>query len=370
MTGESNGMTKVVALVASVLSLCFVGCGSNGGGTLGSATNGGDTTVSLSEPSPNLVAVNPVANRIYVAGTGDKTAGGGIGTTLTVIDGASNSEVATLNGLGGYAPEVLAVNTSTNTILLGVAFQAPLGFALLEFIDGNTNTVSHLGLQPNPAIPIQSAVVYGAAFNSATNRLYLPEIDRLANSAAGYVLVVDQNTFKELVAIPIGPHPNGGLAVNSVNNRIYVSSDNGINVIDGASNNVIATIATPTSIPDPATAKFDLRATVTNLAVNPTTNRIYATNSDGTNESLIVIDGTSNAVITTLSGTGGPIAVDPQTNRVYVGTRTGLSVIDGSTNQVLNTISLSSISDVAVNPTTHRVYAPNTTNDSLSVIAE
>ena len=55
--------------------------------------------------NPNAVAVNPVTNKIYVANNG--------GTTVTVIDGATNG---TTNVNVGSQPIAVAVNPVTNMI--------------------------------------------------------------------------------------------------------------------------------------------------------------------------------------------------------------------------------------------------------------
>ena len=59
------------------------------------------------------------------------------------------------------------------------------------------------------------------------------------------------------------------------------------------------------------------------VAVNPTTNRIYVgTYAHG----IVVIDGASNAVIATIDLPGNEIAVNPETDRVYATGPEGVSV--------------------------------------------
>ena len=54
------------------------------------------------------------------------------------------------------------------------------------------------------------------------------------------------------------------------------------------------------------------------MAVNPNTNRIYVTNWDSNNVS--VIDGASNTVVATVAVGNHPdgVAVNPNTNLIYV----------------------------------------------------
>src|ERR1044072_360651 len=86
--------------------------------------------------------------------------------------------------------------------------------------------------------------------------------------------------------IDVGDHPYG-IAVNSATNKIYVANQFSatVSVIDGASNNVIATIP----------LAGDLRA----VAVNPVTNRIYVPVYQRSNI-LYTIDGTADTVVSTL----------------------------------------------------------------------
>jgi DNA-binding beta-propeller fold protein YncE len=100
------------------------------------------------------------------------------------------------------------------------------------------------------------------------------------------------------------------LAVNPVTNRIYAMLDNSVVVIDGTSNAVITTL----SIPNAGA-----------IAVNTSTNRIYVLRAGSTGGTLVsVIDGGSNTILTTFQVVAGPgglplsVAVTPATNRVYV----------------------------------------------------
>jgi YVTN family beta-propeller protein len=100
------------------------------------------------------------------------------------------------------------------------------------------------------------------------------------------------------------------------------------------------------------------------VAVNATTNRIYATNSGYASNSVSVIDGNTNTVIATVPVGNGPMALDvnPSTNMVYVGNTldTTVSVIDGETNTVVATIEgMASPQAVAVNQRTNRIFVVN-----------
>jgi len=78
------------------------------------------------------------------------------------------------------------------------------------------------------------------------------------------------------------------------------------------------------------------------VGVNSTTNRIYVTNREGNNVS--VIDGSTEAVVQTVPVGLSPhgLAVNPTTHRVYVANLASgdVSVIDGATNTVVATVSV------------------------------
>ena len=76
--------------------------------------------------NPNAVTVNPVTNKVYVANFG--------GTTVTVIDGATN---ATTTVLTGTSPIAVAVNPVTNRV-----YVANWGVATVTVIDGATNATT------------------------------------------------------------------------------------------------------------------------------------------------------------------------------------------------------------------------------------
>jgi YVTN family beta-propeller protein len=111
------------------------------------------------------------------------------------------------------------------------------------------------------------------------------------------------------------------------------------------------------------------------VAVNPITNRIYVGNYGGSTVS--VIDGGTNHVVTSIGVGQAPVgvAVNASTNRVYVANfgSNSVSVIDGSNNTVMATVAVGTQPyGLGVNPATNRVYvtggAPNDTNGTVSVI--
>jgi DNA-binding beta-propeller fold protein YncE len=138
---------------------------------------------------------------------------------------------------------------------------------------------------------------------------------------------------------------------------VYIVLAASIAVLDGTTNAAISTIP----------INFSPRA----IAVNPVTNRIYVTHSDG--PGLAVIDGATNAVVTDISAVGGilDVAVNPTTNRVYApAVGGGLAIINGATNTIATTLGLEGTIPVGigVNTTTNRVYTSDVLGARIFVI--
>jgi YVTN family beta-propeller protein len=104
-------------------------------------------------------------------------------------------------------------------------------------------------------------------------------------------------------------------------------------------------------------------------------NRIYATCFDGTNDTLLVIDGKTNTVIAkkTMGKSSQGIAVNSTTSQVYITNDkdSTVSVFDGSTNTFSTTVPLvakGSPCSVAVNPQTQQVFVTNLYAHTVSIL--
>lgn len=138
--------------------------------------------------------------------------------------------------------------------------------------------------------------------------------------------------------IPVSGYPYG-IAVNPSTNRIYAAvqpANNGtptVAVIDGSSNTVIDSISVSQGVGE--------------IAVNLTTNRVYTSGCSSQGCVVTVIDGAADTVTATIPITKNQgigiqgIAVNPVTNRIYVSdaTDTRVDVINGATNKVVGSFS-------------------------------
>lgn len=186
---------------------------------------------------------------------------------------------------------------------------------------------------------------FSIAVNSVTHKTYV------ANNDDGTVTVIDPFSF----AATTVPTEGGAtyLAVNQVTNMVYVTGFWGMTVIDGATNNTtFISIQTPEAVAvDSVTNKIyaifvggvdvidgatlnityvPVGASPFGIAINEQTNKIYVSNQQGS--SVTVIDGATDST-TTIAVPGNPaqIAVDAYRNKIYVLCYLKITVIDGTT---------------------------------------
>ena len=223
------------------------------------------------------------------------------------------------------------------------------------------------------------------AVNPRTNRLYLASADKETHSK-WFMAVIDGRSDQVLTTVPL-PEGASYLSVNSATNRVYASAGNKLLVFDGASNKLLSPLPHFTGM----------------LFIDSDANRLYAASPEG----LVVLDGRTHAVLKRLpniliggiavntktqslyitqryqqnmlvlnsvtyarkqvilfpkpkrAGTPGPerIAINPNTNRLYVTHDNFLYVMDARTHKVLQKIPFEhSPSSVVINPITNRLF--------------
>ena len=241
--------------------------------------------------------MNPVTNEIYVANY--------TSNNVTVINGVTNTVVATVTDPNANGPTAVAVNPVTNQI-----YVANYNSNNVTVIDGTTSTV--IASVDVGTTPIAVAV------NPATTMIYV------ANYGSNNVSVIAGAT-NTIVAAVTDPSAQGPTAVgaNPVTNTIYVANygvnsdfSSAVTVINGADNSV-------TSLSDAYASEPYA------VAVNPVTNKIYVPDynsaqvSEGVYENFVeVIDGATNTItdvfIPTPNADPVAVAVNPVTNMIYV----------------------------------------------------
>jgi DNA-binding beta-propeller fold protein YncE len=163
-------------------------------------------------------------------------------------------------------------------------------------------------------------------------------------------------------SISLGGGIGYGVAVDQVTDTAYVA----VIPRTSAQKPSVAVISLAT---DAITATIPVGPAPKAIAVDPNTNRVYVLTSD--DRSVSVISGATDTVTATIAldarinaGTYGGLAVDPATDKVYAGIAAtsvdgGVAVINGATNALTTTITtgVGVPEAVAVDPATDRVYA-------------
>lgn len=165
--------------------------------------------------------------------------------------------------------------------------------------------------------------------------------------------MIDLSTRELVARIPIGNSPSG-VAVNPANGKIYVTRGAWtfeLVVIDAATRTITERV--PTSY-----VGFGTKP----LAVNERTGKVYVTQP--ARDALLVIDGATNSVVTTIPVGRGPaiVVVDQVRNRIYVKNHSAetISVIDGTIDGVIHTVDASrffgSLWDMTLDSIANQLY--------------
>src|SRR6185369_822390 len=164
-------------------------------------------SITLANPShfPFKLAVNEITNRVYVTS---------LQGSITVVDGANNSIIATISG--GSLPFGVAVNPVTDRI-----YVSNLGDSNLSVLRGSTNAI-----EANIFIGLASNVV---AANRVTGRVYAASTGNLLSVVDGRVTSPTYNTVLSSVGSFSG---STDVAVNPNTNFIYLMSGSLLKIFD------------------------------------------------------------------------------------------------------------------------------------------
>jgi YVTN family beta-propeller protein len=251
--------------------------------------------------NPMTTAINPFANRLYIAGDGVEVVDQRTNKILDTISvgGGSLTDIAVdpvrrmayvFDATGTLSPALYAINLTTNTIVNSLGTNA--GY-------------------PPPML----------ALNPVTNRIYLGVPDA--------ILVLDASTFKQIASIPYTSGLLAQMVVNPVTNRIYVLYNlfpGYMQVIDGNTNTTITTMT-------------GLAELAISLDIDRLRNLIYVSGQLG---QVSVVNGATNTLITTINnipGQPGGISVDPANRKVYLANfaLNEVQIIDEATNTLEST---------------------------------
>lgn len=264
----------------------------------------------------------------YVAGSGFDT--------VSVIDVANNTVVATISLPTGSSPTQVAIDPDGERV-----YVTANGFpSTLIVIDVATNTVS------------SPEIVVG---NGASGLTITPDgrFVYVANQFGSSVSVVDVATRAVVATIPVGLQPTG-IGVTPDGLRVYVADSqfNAVWVIDTTTNTVVGSSIMVGGNPQ-------------DLSIGRDGSRVYVSNFNS--RSVSVIDTASNTVQATIAVGFFPLglATTPDGSRLYVADNDpslgngSVAVIDTATNTVVDRVTLPAFHSarrVAVTPDGARGY--------------
>jgi DNA-binding beta-propeller fold protein YncE len=312
-------------------------------------------------PNPRAVAINPATHTVYIANAGTGTTTGTINVfddrTCNATHQVGCTTVSTLDVPDGI-PVGLAVNPRTDTIYVAT-ITSNGGPNLISVFDGSTcNATTATGCSQTPANaptgaddPVDGSTE-SVAVNAATNTIYATS-ETLGSPFLGHTVYVINGPTCDAADMAGCPNPPAtisvgsdpvfgdanpfGIAVDEATDTIYTA-----NIFDGEGPGTVSVINGATcdshntsgcdQTPAPAPAGFGANG----IAVDPTTNNIYATNDEDT--SVTTINGnsckssnqTGCADTRTRAIVGdypGVISVDPAVDTAYVADIEGVSVM-------------------------------------------
>jgi YVTN family beta-propeller protein len=263
--GNTNTVVATVPVISapnsiginSVTNKIYVSNG-NGGSALSVIDGNTNTVVAevLVDINTRGVAVNQNTNQIYVP----VQTGQAFGPYVNVIDGSSNTVTSTILGTGIAAcPMAIALNQNLNRIYVSDCN------ALVRIIDTNTDTY------------IPNVATGSLAFNPITNRLYMV-------GATKYLTIMDgvNNTVLNTLTVPMVNNADSVFAidVNPSTNHVFVGHYlGGVSVFDGATNTFLGD-------------SVSFTGRTLGVAVNSVTNRVYLTSS--IDNSVVVLEDTAS----------------------------------------------------------------------------
>jgi YVTN family beta-propeller protein len=298
-----------------------------------------------SETELSAIATNPITNMAYAAGYDTSNS---IGKVFGINGGTGDAHI-TGNISIPFSPFAIAVDPTTNMV-----------YAVGYDGSNNTGTVSVIN---GTAFKLVENIKIGEGFrksaiavNPDTNLVYIADFDndRLA--------IIDGDTNRAIRKATEGELPGlGSVSVDPSRNLIYLynSIDDQVYGLNGSTHKPVSRIAMPFR----PVENIDIIYPYT-IAINPTTNMIYAAGLDNLIDtfSVFAISGNTHELATNIETRAKPIAIaiNPATNIVYVtnGDDT-TSLINGTTNKViLEGIKTggSDLSALAINPVTNRAY--------------
>ena len=327
------GLSPVAIAVDSVTNKIYVG---NSGDSSVTVIDGiSDSTSTVKMPfAPQGIVVNPITNKIYVGGNND---------SLAVLDGLTG-KTAIINMGMQYAPQMI-VNPVTDKIYVS-------GNPVL-ILNGATNSVSELKGQPDSLGVLTAAAIYPAA-----NSIYLlgnavaPAIGTINGAADSIAWLVATNFVYE--------------AVNPLTGTFYGS---------WGLNGVVVYLNATRAVSDSGGSIFSARWGMDAIAVNPASDKIYASTGTGypgsVDSGLNVIDGATNAAAQIGPYTWGlsSMTFNQVTDKMYgLNGSDTVSIVDSAISSFSYIKAGTNPVAIGINSLKNYIYVVNNGSNSVSVI--
>jgi YVTN family beta-propeller protein len=287
------------------------------------ATNDVIATVPVAE-SRYDICYNAQLNRVYC----------GV-YVISVIDGSTDSVVATIDGASAY---VLIYNPQNNKVYGG----------------GTGPDVTVIDCEGDSVLPAIPAWGSPLAFccNSQNNKVYY------AAKFGDHVGIIDGATDSLLAELPLSPGAAPrALCYNPQNNKVYCSAtdDDRVVVIDGDSDSIVAEVQVDRPVA---------------ICCNQQGTKVYVALNFG---GIAVIDCATDSVVATVPTQTNPEAIlhNPMSNKVFCASLTMVTVIDAAADTVLRTIEVGrGLADLSHGPTQNRVYVASANDAAISVLRD
>jgi YVTN family beta-propeller protein len=294
---------------------------------------------------PAQLAVDVLCNRIYVA---VPNFGALPYDYLTIIDGKTDTVIKTIQ-----IPPVavaVAVDPFKGLVYVGGTYQDSNGITQSQVAVVNAATDKVVKTIPVSTTPGDG--ILSLAVNDLNGNLYV------SNGSDYEVDVISNFAVQSRIATTGEPY---GIAVNPFLNNIYVARlDGNVSVISGKTNAITTT--TPFGVSD------------VGIAADIVTGSVFTTNLVGyPNSGTVGAFNQAASLVATVPVGYSPFGIDVDfgTHLVFVANTQSstVSVINGTTNAVTSTLPVSALF-LAANSVTEKVYATSSSSAAVTVINE
>ena len=268
-------------------------------------------------------------------------------------------------------PRGTAIGTVTAALtVVGLIVVAAVGFVVLSSSQSGSRSGTYevafqqIGASCSPSFwGVPWAVTIGNAtkIQPASAKLPIPYIGSTTNKSLAEIDFFLPDGSYQYAVSPSQYYftpSSGSFAVSGSNITIPISYT-GTGCITTTTST--ASPGSPLPISSVETANISIGGSPRTIAIDPNTNRVYV--ADFFYNNLTVVDATTNSVVARVAlpaDDNNGIAVDPNTNMVYVLVEGGVAEVNGTTNKVVGELHLDfGAGSMAYDPSNHLIYGSN-----------